>query len=171
MIFSREPSGNVITWEAEPATANAALAVNTASPLAEGLTFRNISLRSYLPLHGGTPVLTCGEDTVVALGEGEAVIGFDLHDSNLPLKYDFPVLVQKLVEELLPDVFPEEAEEEDLRDDPMPLAESDVREVAPSVTSEIEEAQNRRGKELTEILLVIFLLLLLAEWGVNRYVR
>lgn len=32
-----------------------------------------------------------------------AVIGFDVHDSNLPLKADFPVLIQNLLAYLLPD--------------------------------------------------------------------
>ena len=31
------------------------------------------------------------------------MLGFDLHDSNLPLKADFPVLVQNLLSWLLPD--------------------------------------------------------------------
>ncbi|MEG0640531.1 MAG: hypothetical protein RR824_10885, partial [Clostridia bacterium] len=32
-----------------------------------------------------------------------AVLGFDLHDSNLPLQADFPVLMQNLLHYLLPD--------------------------------------------------------------------
>lgn len=36
-------------------------------------------------------------------GRRAAVLGFDLHDSNLPLKADFPVLVQNLLSWLLPD--------------------------------------------------------------------
>ena len=33
-----------------------------------------------------------------------AVLGFDLHDSNLPMKGDFPILIQNLLGYLLPDV-------------------------------------------------------------------
>ena len=36
-------------------------------------------------------------------GRRAAVLGFDLHDSNLPLKADFPVLVHNLLSWLLPD--------------------------------------------------------------------
>lgn len=49
-----------------------------------------------------------GEDTLLAVSEQgglrTAVIGFDLHDSNLPLKADFPVLMQNLLSFLLPNV-------------------------------------------------------------------
>ena len=62
---------------------------------------------SFRPLAGGTPVLLSGGETLLALSEGEgrraAALGFDLHDSNLPLKADFPVMVQNLLSWLLPD--------------------------------------------------------------------
>lgn len=50
-------------------------------------------------LSGGQPMLALSEEG----GRRAAVLGFDLHDSNLPLKADFPVLVQNLLSWLLPD--------------------------------------------------------------------
>jgi Ca-activated chloride channel homolog len=80
----------------------------TVSSLCENLTLKQVSLRSYTPLSGGDAVLTIDGDTLLAVSDQDgvrtAVIGFDLHDSNLPLKADFPVLMQNLLSYLLPDV-------------------------------------------------------------------
>ena len=79
-----------------------------ASSLTENLTLKQVALRQYTPLAGGDAVLMLGEDTLLAVSEQgglrTAVIGFDLHDSNLPLKADFPVLMQNLLSFLLPNV-------------------------------------------------------------------
>ncbi len=92
--------------------------------------------------------------------------GFDLHNSNLPLKYDFPVLIQNILDWMLPAETEGEAETEA----PMPMAESDVRIVAPDDMADAHRVQNEQGRELTGILLALFLLLMLAEMGVSRYV-
>ena len=94
------------------------------------------------------------------------MLGFDLHDSNLPLKYDFPVLIQNILDWLLPE---ETAGETDAVA-PMALTESDVRTVAPNDEPEELMERNAQGRELTGILLAVFLFLLLAEMGVSRYV-
>ena len=52
----------------------------------------------------------------------------------------------------------------------MPMAESDVRIVAPDDMADAHRVQNEQGRELTGILLALFLLLMLAEMGVSRYV-
>ena len=74
--------------------------------LAQNLTFSEITLRSYRPLSGGESVLTWGEDVLLSVAENggrrTAVLGFDLHDSNLPMKPDFPILIQNLMDFLLP---------------------------------------------------------------------
>lgn len=79
-----------------------------ATRLCENLIWDAVSVRSAHPLAGGTPIVLCGAETAVAVseraGQRVAVIGFDLHNSNLPLKADFPVLVQNLLQYLLPDV-------------------------------------------------------------------
>ena len=96
-----------------------------------------------------------------------AVLGFDLHNSNLPMKYDFPVLIQNILDWLLP----EQAETAEAGIAPMPLAESDVRTVAPGYEPEGRRTESEKGRELTGSLLVLFLLLLIAEMGVSRYVH
>ena len=103
---------------------------------------------------------------MIAYADGMAAIGFDLHNSNLPLKYDFPVLIQNILDWILPAETEEAAETEA----PMPMAESDVRIVAPDDQPETARAANEQGRELTAILLGLFLLLMLAEMGVSRYV-
>lgn len=78
-----------------------------AAEICEHLLLTDVTIRSFRPLSGGTPMLLSGGETLLALSsEGErrgAVLGFDLHDSNLPLKADFPVLVQNLLSGLVPD--------------------------------------------------------------------
>ncbi len=78
-----------------------------AEAIAKNMLLSEISLRTYHPLTGGEPVLTWdGKPLLSVASQGNrrgAVAGFDLHDSNLPMKADFPILVQNLLEYLLPD--------------------------------------------------------------------
>ena len=78
-----------------------------AQPLAAHLLLEDIALRAYTPLIGGDAVLLSGQDALIAVTEEAnrraAVLGFDLHDSNLPMKGDFPILMQNLLSFLLPD--------------------------------------------------------------------
>lgn len=75
--------------------------------ISQHLLLSDIALRVYHPLEGGAAVLTVGGDTIISFTSAEgrraAVLGFDLHDSNLPLKADFPVLIQNLLHALLPE--------------------------------------------------------------------
>lgn len=77
-----------------------------AQELTQNLLLSEISLRAYSPLSGGQSVLTWDGDTLLAVQDvGRrrfAVLGFDLHDSNLPMKADFPILMQNLLDYLLP---------------------------------------------------------------------
>ena len=104
--------------------------------------------------------------TVIAYADGMAALGFDLHNSNLPLKYDFPVLIQNTLDWLLP----AETTGGDDTEKLMPMAESDVRMVAPDDEADTAQTRSDQGRELTAILLAVFLVLLLAEMGVSRYV-
>ena len=142
-----------------------AAAINE-SPLTGGLTMKNVFFRSIRPVTGGRAAVTLNGEPVIAYADGTAVIGFDLHNSNLPLKYDFPVLIQNILDWMLPAETEGEAETEA----PMPMAESDVRIVAPDDQPETARAATEQGRELTAILLGLFLLLMLAEMGVSRYV-
>ncbi len=80
-----------------------ALSVATgADDLNRHLSLEDAALKQYRPLSGGTPFLRCGEDTVGAFGADWAALGFDPHDSNLPLKYDFPIMIQNILQYLCP---------------------------------------------------------------------
>lgn len=72
------------------------------------LLLENVAIRAYTPLDGGESVLRWSGDSVLAVTESQgrraAVIGFDLHDSNLPVQGDFPVLMQNLLAYLLPEL-------------------------------------------------------------------
>lgn len=78
-----------------------------AQEMTRNLLLDDMALRCYTPLMGGQAVLRWQEDTLLAVtetaGRRAAVLGFDLHDSNLPLKGDFPVLMQNILAYLLPE--------------------------------------------------------------------
>ena len=78
-----------------------------ARQLCENLLLDDIALRVYTPLTGGESVLTLDGQALVSVAEQNhrraAVLSFDLHDSNLPMKGDYPILMQNLLRYLLPD--------------------------------------------------------------------
>ena len=82
-------------------------AVHAGDRFSENLSLAGVALRTYRPLSGGEAILLCGDDAIAAWAESGAqratVIGFDLSDSNLPVKYDFPVLMLQLLDALVPD--------------------------------------------------------------------
>ncbi len=82
-------------------------AVHAGDRFSENLSLAGVALRTYRPLSGGEVILLCGDDAIAAWAESgaqrAAVIGFDLSDSNLPVKYDFPVLMLQLLDALAPD--------------------------------------------------------------------
>ena len=92
------------------------------------------------------------------------MIGFSLLDTNLPLKYDFPVLIQNILNLLLPETPAEVSETEPI----VPQAESDTRHVAPDAEGEGGAEADSRGQDLTEILLAVFLVLLAVEFVLAR---
>jgi len=178
MIFTRTlPEGGYdpeaaafgsFSWETGEKEVSGSPALSLSeSPLTGGLTLKNVFFRSIRPVSGGRPAVTLGGDPIVSWTDDAVVIGFDLHESNLPLKYDFPVLIQNILDWLLP----EQAETAEAGIAPMPLAESDVRTVAPGYEPEGRRTESEKGRELTGSLLVLFLLLLIAEMGVSRYVH
>ena len=161
----------VFGWEDGETSTSAGTAESPAaevleSPLTAGVTMKNVFFRSWRPISGGRTAVRLGEDPVIVWTEDTAVLGFDLHETNLPLKYDFPVLVQNILNTLLK----EEQAAEETAAKVMPLSESDTRDTAPSAEAEQNERTNEQGRELKDILLLLFLLLLVAEMGVSRYV-
>jgi hypothetical protein len=155
------------SWEEETTEVTGSPAVSLMdTPLTKGLTMKNVFFRCVRPTAGGKTAVSLDGKPVIAYTEGTVVLGFDVHDSNLPLKYDFPVLIQNILDWLLP----EETAGETDTGAPMALTESDVRTVAPNDEPEELMERNAQGRELTGILLAVFLFLLLAEMGVSRYV-
>ena len=135
-------------------------------PLAAGLTLKNVALRAFRPVSGGKPLIRCGTEAAAAYTDTEVIIGFDLHDTNLPLKYDFPVLVQNILDMLAPRRAAEAPAAEPL----MPAAESDVRYVAPDAEGPGSGALPRKGRDLSAGCMAAFLVLLLVEFLLAREV-
>lgn len=73
-----------------------------AEALTRHLSLTDIALKQYRPLNGGTPFLRCEEDTLGTFGADWVMLGFDPHGSNLPLKYDFPIMIQNILQYLCP---------------------------------------------------------------------
>ncbi len=77
-----------------------------AAQLSDHVSFSQVALRQYTPLNGGQPVLVSGSDTLIAAGEESGrrfmVIGFDLHESNWVMKYDFPIFMMHALNYLMP---------------------------------------------------------------------
>ena len=162
LIFSRDPSRTVFSWEEEREAAEPLTAEDT--PVTQGLTLRNVTLRSCRPVTGGKAAIRTGGDVIAAYTDSEAIIGFRLQDSNLPLKYDFPILIQNILNLLLPRTA------EPVPDTEMPVdrTESDVRTVAPGSEEDAGTAAGTRGQDLTGILTGVFLALLMIEFVLAR---
>ena len=132
--------------------------------MTRGVTLQNVALRGCRPLTGGKAAIRAGNDVVAAYTDSEAALGFRLQDSNLPLKYDFPVMVQNILNMLLPQTAEELPETEPLMDP----AESDVRSVAPDAEGEDAASGAARGQDLTSLLTGVFLALLMIEFILAR---
>lgn len=162
LLFSRNPSSTAFSWGEEKEPAGSLTAEET--PMTEGLTLRNVSLRTCRPLTGGKAAIRAGSDVLAAYTDTEAAIGFRLQDSNLPLKYDFPVLIQNILNLLLPRTAEELPETEAL----ISREESDVRAVAPDTKGADSAAAGSHGQDLTGILMGAFLALLMIEFILAR---
>ena len=103
--------GDVTLGKAELITLSSSSATATQT-LIEGIKGTDIYLTRYIKCgfyrnfttlfsYKGNPVVFAG---VTEFGNREAVIAFDLHDSNLPLLYDYTVLVQNLLTFSFPDM-------------------------------------------------------------------
>ena len=110
-VLALQPGGKVGSIhpqeEKQSAGRMRAAANSLAQTLTENMMLPEIALRAYTPLTGGESVLTWNGDTLLAVeeqnGRRMAALGFDLHDSNLPMQADFPILMQNLLEFLLPE--------------------------------------------------------------------
>jgi hypothetical protein len=79
-----------------------------AGQFSDHVSMKGVAIKQYSPLSGGQPVLVSGGDTLISAGEENGsrfvVIGFDLHESNWVLKYDFPIFMMHALNYLMPDV-------------------------------------------------------------------
>ena len=102
LIFSKDPEqAEIIFGEAlEPA---GALMLAGNDDLTRGLTLSRVALRAYRPLTGGRVLMTLDGNAVMTAADRTVALGFSVNDSNLPMKYDFPILVQNVLQYLLPD--------------------------------------------------------------------
>ena len=165
VIFSRRSGETVFTWtEEEQEPAGSLTAEET--PITKGLTLQRVFLRACRPVSGGKAAIRAGGETVAAYTEDGVILGFALADSNLPLKYDFPILIQNILDWLLPEA--EETAVVAAGETLFPIEESDVRTVAPDREDAGNVAAGRQGTDLTGWVLGGFLLLLVAEFILAR---
>ena len=162
LIFTKNPAETAFTWADEKEATEAPFAEDT--PMTDGVTLKNMTLRSYRPVSGGKAAIRTGTDVIAAYNENEAIIGFSLQDTNLPLKYDFPILIQNILNLLLP----ETAEAAEVTEPLIPMDESDVRTVAPDTESAAGAAAGTKGRNLSDVLLAVFLVLLVVEFVLAR---
>ncbi len=100
-------------------------------------------------------------DTADASGHMTAVLGFDLHDSDLALQAEFPVFMSQLAQALLQ----KQTDAAEVTNFPT-ASESDVAEPE-AVSSEGSGSPARTGKRsLRSLVLICVLVLLAAEWFV-----
>lgn len=103
--------GAVALNKGEPITLSTSTATATQT-LIEGLKGQDVTITRYVKCgfyrnfttlfsYKGNPVVFAG---VTEFGNREAVIAFDLHDSNLPLLADYSVLIGNLLEFSFPDM-------------------------------------------------------------------
>ena len=163
LIFSRDPSQTVFSWPEEDRETAGALSADD-TPVTEGVTLRNVTLRGCRPLTGGKAAIRAGKDVLAAYTDSEAAFGFRLQDSNLPLKYDFPVLIQNILNLLLPRMTAEVPETEPVMD----AEESNVQTVAADTDSGAAAEGSTRGRDLTGLLAGVFLALLMIEFILAR---
>lgn len=100
LVLSTSPetavnAGEEISWQGRfPAPGS--------DPVFRACRFQDVSLRCYVPLLSGTPLMSLGEDALITRLPDGFALGFDLQDTNLALRYDFPLLMSGMLEELIP---------------------------------------------------------------------
>ncbi len=78
-----------------------------ATQFSDHVTFTDVAVKQYAPLSGGQPILISGGDALITAGEENGrrymVMGFDMHESNWVMKYDFPIFMMHGLNYLMPD--------------------------------------------------------------------
>lgn len=217
VFFSRSMAQDAISG-GETLEPQGNLTLAAPDDLTMGLSLKDVALRSFTPLQGGKSLMTLDGHSVMNANEDTVALGFDLNDTNLPMKYDFPILVQNVLAYMLPETAADvgsgicgesirlvlpvnaggaavttpggkrinavspftETDEAGLYTLAvegaaqryfamgMPVSESDVRNAAPSVDLQGRSTAPAGGAALAPWLMLLFLVLLLMEWGVSR---
>ena len=90
-----------ITAGEEKLAANGSLVVSERETLMDGVSVVGVAVRSYRPLTGGRTLLSLNGDALISADDDSVVFGFDLHNTNFPLRLGFPVLMRNLLSEML----------------------------------------------------------------------
>ena len=90
-----------ITAGEEKLAANGSLVVSERETLMDGVSVDGVAVRSYRPLTGGRTLLSLNGDALISADDDSVVFGFDLHNTNFPLRLGFPVLMRNLLSEML----------------------------------------------------------------------
>ena len=99
-VLSRTGATSITAGE-EKMAGNGSLSVSSREALMEGVSADGVAVRSYRPLTGGRALLSLNGDALIAADDDSVVFGFDLHNSNFPLRLGFPVLMRNLLSEML----------------------------------------------------------------------
>lgn len=166
-LFFSTSSDQEVLQVGETFTPQGSVQLGTDNELTRNLSMQDVAIRSCTALSGGTSLFSIDGQCIAAASEDTVALGFSLNDTNLPMKYDFPIFIQNILTKLLPERSETAADGNTQR--AIPLQESDVRQVAPSTEVQGVDAVQAGGTHLAPWLLGLFLMLLLLEWGVYRH--
>ena len=99
-VISRTGATSITAGE-EKLAENGSLVVSNREALMDGVSVDGVAIRSYRPLTGGRTLLSLNGDTLISADDDSVVFGFDLHNTNFPLRLGFPVLMRNLLSEML----------------------------------------------------------------------
>lgn len=99
-VLSRTGATSITAGE-EKLAANGSLVVSERETLMDGVSVDGVAVRSYRPLTGGRTLLSLNGDALISADDDSVVFGFDLHNTNFPLRLGFPVLMRNLLSEML----------------------------------------------------------------------
>ena len=105
-LFLIDPDIKTGERQSEPIALKASVG-ELADRLNEYLQVDSIQVARWKPVEGGVPIWEANGLPILSIFEDDgrrtAVLGFDLHASNLPLLKEFPIFIQHLLEYLAPE--------------------------------------------------------------------
>lgn len=103
LFFSLDPEQTAIQAGEEAAPEGKLTLTGGENAIMGGLSLLEVAVRAYRPLIGGDALMTIDGQNVMAANGRTVALGFDIHETNLPMKYDFSILVQNILHNLLPE--------------------------------------------------------------------